>query len=186
MRTTIVTSLVSLFVASTAFGAPEDHPAELLLLMRLIDQVPTRAQMDAAGAGRSGKALVAIARDRDLPRYPRIRAAGSLALFDTPASRQALAALLDDEAIEDPEVKIQALAALVHLEGTRTLPRLDDLLDHVHPELRAAAVRNLGRLDHPAARTALRARAEANVEPVPWIERLLTRELGRLERDAAN
>ena len=125
-------------------SAPTDHPERLMLLMNLIDQVPTRAQMIEAGAGEHGEALVAIARDASLPRYPRMRAAGSLALFDTPESRAALGVILDQ--VEDQEVQIQALVALVHLEGARLTPRLQALKQHPNPELRAAAARQLDRL----------------------------------------
>lgn len=147
MRTLHLIALCSLSIAPAASADPGDHPEKLLLLMRLIDEVPTRAQMIEAGSGENGEALLAIARDASLPRYPRMRAAGSLALFESNESRIALAGLIDDPALGDHEVKIQALAALVHLEGAKIRPRLDAMrAGHPHPELRAAAARQLDRL----------------------------------------
>jgi len=49
-----------------ALAYDDAHPARLLFLMRLIDQVPTKAQMIEAGAGENGEALIAIARDEML------------------------------------------------------------------------------------------------------------------------
>ena len=136
--------LALFFLAAPPIAEAYDHPARLMFLMRLIDQVPTKAQLIEAGAGEDGAALISIANDRTLQRYPRMRAAGSLALFDSIASRAALAEIIEDG--DDVEVKIQALVALVHLEGAAARPRLDALLQHQEPELRASALRQLARL----------------------------------------
>ena len=139
MRTLLV-SLI-LFAASPAL-AYENHPEQLMLLMKLIDQVPTKAQLIEAGSGDRGEALVAIANDAALPRYPRMRAAGALGMF--PEARPALAAIVENS--DDVEVRIQALNSLVLIEKGEARPRLDALLLHAHPEMRAAAARQLSRL----------------------------------------
>jgi len=54
--------------------------------------------------------------------------------------------MIDDVAITDHEVKIQALSALVWLEGSGAKVRLEAMRAHSHPELRKAAVRHLDRL----------------------------------------
>jgi hypothetical protein len=122
----------------------KDHPKELMLLMRLIDQIPTRAQLIEAGAGEKGEALVAVLADTTLARYPRMRAAGALGMFASVESRASLASAIDGDG--DVEVRIQALASLVHLEGHAARPRLNALSSHAHPELRSAARRQLARL----------------------------------------
>ena len=75
-------SLVLSLSAAPVFAEEKDHSPKLMLLMRLIDQVPTKAQLIEAGAGLRGAALVAIANDTTLPRYPRMRAAGASGMFD--------------------------------------------------------------------------------------------------------
>ena len=137
--------VLALFIlAAPAIAEAYEHPARLMFLMKLIDQVPTKAQLIDAGAGDGGEQLISIALDRRQQRYPRMRAAGSLALFDGEASRAALATLIEDE---DVEVGIQALVAMVHLEGASARPRLTALLTHPNAALRASASRQLARLD---------------------------------------
>lgn len=171
--TRLTTLLVALLLPAAAQAA--EHPARLLLLTKLIDQVPTKAQLVEAGAGAHGEALYAIAADETLPRYPRARAASMLGHFDTPKARGRLADLLDDPRIVDREVKIQALAALVRLEGPASLERLSDLSVHPDPELRAAAIRNLGRVEHPRVQAILQARLAEGAEPVRWVRELAAR-----------
>jgi HEAT repeat protein len=176
-RMTIPAGLLALAlgVASAASAAPAQPSERLMLLLNLIDQVPTRADLVAAGVGEDGAALLAVAKDGALKRYPRARAAGLLALFDAPAARQGLASLVDDPAVKDREVRIQALAALVHLEGPAAFPRLSSLSRDPDPELRAAALRNLGRLHHPEKQALLHARLAEGGEAVPWIRDLARR-----------
>lgn len=140
--------LALFFLLAPALVDASDHPARLMFLMKLIDQVPTKAQLIEAGAGDHGEQLISIAFDRTQQRYPRMRAAGSLALFDGEASRAALTLLVEDD---DVEVSIQALVALVHLEGRAARPRLEALLKHPKAELRASASRQLARLDRAGA-----------------------------------
>jgi hypothetical protein len=143
MMRAIWLSLALVLAATPALAEERDHPAKLMLLMRLIDQVPTKAQLLEAGAGEHGGALVAIARDTALQRYPRMRAAGALGMFKE--AKLALAAIVEQG--DDVEVKIQALSALVHVEGAEARSRLNRLKLHAHPDLRAAALRQLSTLD---------------------------------------
>jgi len=170
---------VGLTVALPAAGLAAEHPAKLLLLTKLIDQVPTKAQLVEAGAGAHGEALFAIAKDAELSRYPRARAASMLGHFDTDKGRDQLAALLDDPQVLDREVRIQALASLVALEKARAFDRLQGLLSDADPELRAAAVRNLGRIEHPQAKATLQAHLAQDREPVRWVRELTQRTLQR-------
>lgn len=163
--------LLSLPVA----GQAAEHGERLLLLTKLIDQVPTKAQLVEAGAGAHGEALLAIAKDKDLPRYPRARAASMLGHFDSDKGRASLASLIDDPQILDREVKIQALASLVYLDGAKSFDRLSSMLQDPDPELRAAAVRNLGRIQHPGVQAALQARLADGVESVRWVKALTRR-----------
>ena len=178
MRYIIGTGLLAFLLGAPAgYAAPADHPERLLLLLNLIDQVPDRAQLVEAGADDAGAALERVARDAALPRYPRARAAGLLALFEHPEARARSAALVDDAAVKDREVRIQALAALVHLEGPRAFARLSSLSRDPDPELRAAALRNLGRVEHPEKQALLHARLAEDGEPVAWIRDLARRAL---------
>lgn len=160
-------------VALPALGFGQEAPERLMFLLRLIDQSPTAAQLVEAGAGEAGEVLIAIAKDPEVARYPRMRAAGSLGLFPSPATEAALAALVRGG--DDLEVRIQALAALTHLQQARALPLLEGLVAHREVELRAAAVRNLARLEHPRVRSLLEARVQA--EPEAWVRRLAERRL---------
>lgn len=157
--------LALLLSSAPAVAAPEAHSSRLLYLLNLIDQVPDAAQLAAAGVDAQGQALYAVAADRQLPRYPRARAAGLLGRYSGPASVAALSRLLAES--DDLEVKVQAIAGLTHLEGNQALPRLQGLLADREPELRAAAIRGLRRLDTPAARTLLNQHRQ--VEKEAWI-----------------
>lgn len=172
---TIKKTLLSLAItlALPSMGMAAEHDARLLMLMNLIEQVPTKAQLQAAGA--TPEALLSIANDKALKRYPRARAASMIAHFDTPQARLHLAALLQDSQIKDSEVKVQALNGLVYLEGAGSFERLERLSKHDHPELRAAAVRNLGRIQHPGVQGVLRNRLVEGVESVAWIKDLARR-----------
>lgn len=172
----IITPLFALGLAVGASAAEAaEHPADLLLLTKLIDQVPSKAQLVAAGAGDNGEALFAIATDKGLTRYPRARAASMLGHFDSAKGRAQLKALLDSPEVVDREVKIQALSSLVYLDKAATFERLSGLLTHPDPQLRAAAVRNLGRIEHPGVQAALQARLADGAEPVAWVRALTER-----------
>lgn len=164
-------------LSASSWAAESDHPQDLLLQMRLIDQSPSKTRLEAAGSGAKGTALVAIARDASLPPYPRLRAAGALGLFSGPEVEAALERLVVDETLAEREVRIQALRALTFVQKSRAQPHLSKLAVHPDPELRAAALRNLGRLGG-SARAILARRAE--VETVPWIRQLAGRELSRV------
>lgn len=156
------------------------HPEDLVRLMSYLDVIPTVEQLRAVGAG-DGAALARIAADRSLHRYVRMRAASSLGAFDSPATRTALAARVDADD-DDREVRLQALAALTFLEKARGVPRLERLLGHGDPELRAGALRNLARLGEPAARATLEAFVARGTEPTPWVKALAEESLRALAR----
>src|SRR5688572_21182046 len=105
----LMVSLILILIAAPVLAYENVHPERLMFLMKLIDQVPTKAQLIEAGAGAQGEALVAIANDAMLPRYPRMRAAGALGMFEE--AKPALASIV--EAGDDVEVRIQALNSLV-------------------------------------------------------------------------
>ena len=149
------------------------HSERLLLVLRLIDQVPTKDQLLAAGAGQNGEALLNIANDRTLKRYPRMRAAGLLAHFDSRQNRSALRRLV--ETSDDVEVRLQALVGLTHLEGANTEAFLVPLLDHANPHLRAGAARGLVRIKAVNRHAVLTARIQK--ESVPWVRSALSRAL---------
>lgn len=174
---TIKTTLFTLALTLTlpVAGLAAEHDSRLLLLLNLIDQVPTQAQLLEAGAGPNADALFRVAQDASLKRYPRARAAGLIALFATPKAQLHLAALLDDQTVTDSEVKVQALSGLVYLQGPAAFERLSQLSRDPDPELRAAAVRNLGRIDHPGVQAVLQARLVSGAEPVGWVRDLAVR-----------
>lgn len=159
--------LSTALVGGAALAAPGAHAPGLMQLLNVLDQVPSRAMLVTAGAGDDGAALVAIARDATLKRYPRMRAAAMLALFEGPAVQRGLRGLLDDPQVRDREVRIQALAALVHLEKGASFDRLRRLANDPDPELRAAALRNLGRIEHPEKQAVLQSRIQA--ERLEWV-----------------
>ena len=173
--------LIRTFVLGAALGAlPQtasaaEHPEGVMQLVRHIDMSPSKTLLIQAGVDADGAVLVEIARDRTLHRYPRMRAAGLLQQFDTPKARQALGQLLDDPTIQDQEVRIQALAAFVHLEKARAFDRLSMLTRDPNPQLRAAALRNLGRIDHPGKQAVLQARLADGAESVKWVKELAQR-----------
>lgn len=178
MRVTLSTGLMAILLgAQVASAAPADHSDRLLLLLNLIDQVPDRAALLEAGADDAGEALTRVARDEALPRYPRMRAAGLLALFPSREAKARLAALVDDPAVNDREVRIQGLAALVHLEGPAAFERLAAFARDPDPKLRASALRNLSRIEHPQKQALLQARLAEDGEQEPWIRDLATRAL---------
>lgn len=173
---------VALMAAIPAASIAAPHEARLLTLMNLIDQVPTAAQLLAAGAGQSGGALLQIAQDMALKRYPRARAASLIAIFDTPEARRNLAALLDDSKIVDAEIKIQALSGLVYLEKAQAFERLSLMARDPNPDLRAAALRNLGRIQHAGVQAVLQSRIADGAESVGWVRDLARRTAERPSR----
>ncbi len=170
---------VALLAVTPAMTLAGPHQVDLLTLMNLIDQVPTQSQLLAAGSGQNGEALLQIAQNADLKRYPRARAASLIALFDTPEARQNLALLLDDSKIVDTEIKIQALSGLVYLEKAQAFERLSLMTRDPNPELRAAALRNLGRIEHAGVQAVLHSRMTEGAESVPWIRALARRTVER-------
>src|SRR5262245_39747952 len=173
MRRMITTTiLLALNVFAFAANASPDRLRELL---SLIDVQPTQAQLIDAGAGAHGEALEAIALDRASSRYVRTRAASSLSYFDDALARASLAKVIA-EALDDPEVRIQAIAALSVSAGRTAVPRLSSLLADPVAEVRAAAVRGLIRTRAPEARALLRAKLESESAPLvrAQIERALT------------
>ncbi len=161
--------------------AQKPHPPELLNALNRIDEVPSKAELEAKGA-QDGEALLAIARDPEVAAYPRIRAASLLGLFDNPTCRKGLSDLLLRADVQ--EIKVQAVRALARLEGHRGLPRLKKTLVHRNKELRAAAVRALARIDHPDAESMLKARLNSGGEPERHVRRLINRVLTRKARRA--
>lgn len=159
---------LSLF-AAPAWAAPEDHPERLLFLLNLIDQVPNVAQLAEAGVDPTGRALYAVAADPSLPRYPRARAAGLLGRYASVEARGSLARLLTES--NDLEVRVQAVAGLSYQEGAAALPRLKALLAEREPELRAAAIRGLQRINTPSARRLLE--QHQKVETEGWVKATL-------------
>ena len=165
--------LVSFFASMPveAQAAAGDHPDRLLLVLRLIDQVPTKAQLVEAGAGARGEALIRVADDRTLRRYTRVRAAGLLAHFDDAKTRGALRRLVQTS--DDVEVRLQALVGLTYAERTAARPLLVKLLNDPNPHLRAAAGRGLVRIKAADRSAVIRARIEQ--ETVPWVRSALHR-----------
>lgn len=164
------------FLQSGAEAAPSDHRPELLALLRLIDQIPTKA--DLLRARITPQALRAAAQDRSLHRYPRARAAGLLGHFDRNETREWLGQLV--ERSDDLEVRLQALVSLTRLKGHASQPRLTRLLSHPHPELRAAAARGLVRIEAPGL--ARQIERHLQIEPVPWVRTALRRVVSRVPR----
>src|SRR5262245_50455541 len=126
---------LGLVVAMAASAPAQAAPDRLLEILSMIDVRPTRDQLLDAGAGAHGEVLAELALDRTLTRYVRTRAASSLSLFDDDTARGSLSRVI--EAADDPEVRIQAIAAFGVLEGRRAVPRLAALLEDGHPEVRA-------------------------------------------------
>jgi HEAT repeat protein len=155
----------------------------LILLLSLLDVVPTKAQLVEAGAGQHGEVLAQVAMDQSVPRYARTRAASSLSMFDDEIARASLAALIDDPALDDPEVRIQAIAAYTVLERDRALPKLSLLAADRHPEIRAAAIRAAARLEHPDAKRLLAGRL--NLENDAAVRALIERKLKPSEQPPA-
>jgi HEAT repeat protein len=110
------------------------------MLLRAPDLLLDKRALIDAGAGIDGAALRAVLADRSLGRYVRMRAASSLGWFANPAVRSALAALVASR--DDPEVRIQAIAALGYLGDRAALQRARESVD---PPVRAAAERALAR-----------------------------------------
>ena len=162
-------------VPATALAAEADHPPALMAIVTSIDHIPTIDSVRDAGAGTDGSALIAIATDRTLPRYPRARATALLAFFDSRAAREGLHRLVSSPAFVDREVKIQAVAALTYLDPGRALPLLEKVVLHENVHLRAAAVRALSRLEQPRARRLLVDRLIG--EPDASVRRLIVRRL---------
>jgi HEAT repeat protein len=152
--------------STPALAAPEDHSDRLLFLLNLIDQVPDVAQLAEAGVDPNGQALFLVAADPSLPRYPRARAAGLLGRYANAQARGSLARLLTES--NDLEVRVQAIAGLSFQEGAAALPRLQTLLGDREPELRAAAIRGLHRINTPSARRLLE--QHRKVEPEVWVK----------------
>jgi HEAT repeat protein len=156
-------------------GSALAAPPRLVEVLSMIDVVPTRAQLTAAGAGENGEVLVEIARDIAATSYVRSRAASALSLYDEPATRASLVSLIEDTKLNDREVRIQAIAAYSVLEGRAALPKLALLLNDTEPQIRAAAVRGLVRTKSEEARALLQKRLQE--ENVPAIRSLITRKL---------
>ena len=154
---------LALLVASPAIAG--EHPDRLMFLVSLIDRAPTRAMLLDAGAGARGEGLAAIAADRDLPRYPRARAAALLAWF--PLATQELSALVSGA--DDAEVRIQAIDALVRVQGPAALPTLIPVLDGRRADLRGAAARALARVAAPEVQDALQSRRAMFTPAVRWV-----------------
>ena len=167
----VVPLLVLAGTVPSVDAAPADHPSALLFLVRVIDRVPTKAQLTEAGAGPRGEALLRIASDRSLRRYARSRAAGMAGHFDAPQTRRALRRLVAES--DDTEVRLQALVGITHLEGAGSRALLIGLLEHEHPELRAGAARGLVRIKAREAGSLIADRAQR--ESVPWVKSALQR-----------
>lgn len=167
-------------VKGAAADAAKTHPEDLVRLLSYLDVIPTIDQLRAAGAGAQGDALARVAADRAQHRYVRMRAASALGAFDAPSNRTALATLVDADD-DDREVRLQALTALTWLEKAAALPRLERLLGHSDPELRAAALRNLARVPGPAARAAVESFL-GRAEPTPWVKAQAEESLRALSR----
>lgn len=179
MRRMIPTTLalalaLNLFALAFALDA-HASPDRLRELLSMIDVQPTREQLVEAGAGVHGEVLEAIALDRASSRYVRTRAASSLSFFGDALARASLAKVIA-EALDDPEVRVQAIAALSVSAGPTAVPRLSSLLADPVAEVRAAAVRGLVRTRSPEARAVLTAALENERAPLvrAQIERALT------------
>jgi cyclophilin family peptidyl-prolyl cis-trans isomerase/HEAT repeat protein len=73
----------------------------------------------------------------------------ALALIGTPEAKAPIAALLTADAV-DPNVRLEAVAALGALKATEALPLIQDLLTDDWPTLRAAALRAVAAIDPEA------------------------------------
>lgn len=160
---------LGLGLATQAYAHASEHRSEVLLILRLIDQIPTRVDLDRSGV--RPPELLAVAEDKALHRYVRARAAGMLGHFDEPGVRAAVRRLVTSS--KDVEVRLQALVALTHLEGVASQTLLTELLEHPHPELRAAAFRGLVRIAAPNLSELIAHRLD--VEAIPWVRSTLVR-----------
>lgn len=162
--------------ASPAFAVHD----RLFEILSMIDVLPTKEQLVAAGAGENGEVLAEIALDRAAPRYVRTRAASSLSLFDNPIARAALVRVIDTA--DDQEVRIQAIASIGLLDGKAAVPRLSVLLIDEQPDIRAAAVRALARTKAPEVGPMLAKRLAADGEDAALVRALIQKKLGEVAR----
>lgn len=148
MKKLLLTLALAFSTTAPALADEGDHSARLLALLRHPDQIVSQQDLQTIGAGE--EALYAVASDVKLDRYARLRAASLLGYY--PSSRLRLAALAEDP-LCDVEVRIQAVASLVWIERAEAVPRLNVLLRDQHPQIRAAARRNIDRLSRDTFRT---------------------------------
>lgn len=101
MRVALALALLAL-TALSAHAALPDHSARLLDLLGAIDQVPpAQALRDAAGDTPVEEALFRVAADRDLPDYPRQRAAMLLGAFPGATARAYLETVARTAELQD-------------------------------------------------------------------------------------
>jgi HEAT repeat protein len=127
------------------------------------EPIASGAVLTEAGVDADGALLETIARDRQVSRYLRMRAASALGFFESTKGRAALTRVA--EAVDDEEVQLQAMATLAYVAGARALPVLERVLAAASPTLRAGAVRGLARVGGPAAAQLIEQRRALEADP---------------------
>lgn len=130
-------------------SAASAHPGAVLRVLGGTEPITQRGALIEAGVDQDGALLETIARDREAPRYHRMRAASALGFFESSKGRAALTRVA--ESVDDEEVQLQAMATLAYVAGARALPVLERILSADSPTLRAGAVRGLSRVGGSAA-----------------------------------
>ncbi len=151
--------------ATAAPAAPRDADARFEALLKAIDVLPTRAQLDAGFPDARARLLAAAAQDgRDA--WTRSRAIGFLGLYPEAPVRAALEGL---SAHADPEVRRQAVYTLARAFGDPGDPalvaRVLGLTDDTRPAVRDHAIRALRWVRHAAADQALERLSREHADP---------------------
>ena len=170
------------FFSATGFADETDHEDQLLTLVGLIDQIPTRDQLIAAGSGEDGSALRAIAGDEDLLQYHRLRAVHMLAHFPFEVN----AAFIREIAVNHGELTEMREASLfVYTSYMETASESDvdllvsQLLRDSDSELQRAAIRAAGRLSPGRAEVLIGEFLRTSPVLEPRVQRELERTIQR-------
>lgn len=173
--------LLLLLAATSAQAAEADHPAQLLRLLRGVDDVPSASELSRATTDPQA-ALFRVAVDPTLGLYPRRRAASLLQAFPDETS-EAYLVLLATVSVH-PRLRWIAIYTVLRGWGQRAPERLAEygrgVLGSPIATDREAAARGLGWVAGDRSRRILE--AHESKETAPLVLKALRRSLARHSR----